>query len=354
MKKPSPAPAPAPSGPEAAPVAEGVRHLDAVQLEELTRAFRQWRDSAGGPSTRRARGRVWLTFLVLRSAGSKLGETLALDDREDIDFRQSIVRFRNEDGAQREVQLPDDVLQEVGQFVEDPFNAGLRGSVFRMDQGHVRRKFQEVGQLCGLPRELSNPTALRRSRAVELLRGGMPVKVVQSILGLTTANLVANFLEFSSDEMKRIVERQIIKETARRTSARNTFFGKVTAVRRGDIQSEVELTTLGGFKVASVITNGSLKNMGLGVGSYAWAIVKAPWVLLAEGGGESATSARNTYAGTVCEVLRGRLATEVTVALADGSLMCSISTNGDATRRFEEGDSVNVMFTPASVILLLD
>lgn len=349
----------APSGPapglQAAQVAPGVRFLDTVQLEELSRCFERWVGSARGPATRRARGRVRQVFLVLRATGARLGETLAIDDRTDIDFDRCAVFFRDGQGARRSVQLPREVAGELRAFAADPWNAALRGGIFAMDQGHVRRKFQEVGALCALPRELCNPTVLRRSRAIELLRGGIPVKIVQNILGVSTSQLLANFLDFSSDEMKTIVEHQILKETSRKTSARNTFFGKVTAIRRGDIQSEVTLATLGGFTVLAVITNGSLKNMGLRTGVCATAIIKAPWVILGKRGAHAPLSAENIFPGVAATVLQGEIMAEVTVALADQTRMCAILTGESLkTLDLKPQDAVDVMFTAASVILLAE
>lgn len=348
--------------PKASPLAgaqvpQGVKYLDAAQLAAFTAAFAQWYKATPGQATRRARGRVWCLFLVLRYTGARLQETLNLDDRADIRLDNASIRFHGgaDAGAAREVQLPREAALELAAYLDDPAHAAVRGAVFRMDQGHVRRKFQEVGQKAGLPKELANPTALRRSRAIELLQGGMPLPIVQQVLGQGTANLAASLLEFSDDATRRILGEHLRRENARRLSARNTFFGRVARIRAGDIQSEVELTTLGGYPVSAIITNGSVRSMQLREGQYATAMVKAPWVVLARGDEAPQVSAANRFAGTVRQLLTGELCTEVVTELADGVQVCAVITNDSAIAlALHEGQRLWVMFEAFAAILLAD
>lgn len=336
-------------------VPEGVKYLDTPQLTELGQAFERWYKDTSGSATKRARGRVWLTFLVLRFCGAKLGETLALDDQTDFDPDQGLLHFQSGSEGARAIQLPEEVTREIQTFLASPENASLHGKVFKMDQGHVRRKFQEVGALCGLPGELSNPTALRRSRAIELLRGDMPLKIVQRILGQGTANLAANLFDFSDNEMQRIVNKHIQKENTRRMSARNTFFGKVTSIKSGDIQSEIEVTTLGGNKIISIITNGSLRNMELKKGGYVTAIVKAPWVVLSANDTTTVTSCRNKFLGKVTDIQQGKIAAEVTVELPDGTNVCAVVTKESLLNlNLKLEQKICAMFSSSSVIVLMN
>ena len=336
-------------------VPEGVKYLDAAQLEAFTAAFARWHAATRGQATRRSRGRVWCVYLVLRFTGARLQETLNLDDLADVDLGRAVVRFHGADEAVREVQLPEEAVRQLRAYLEDPEQASLRGTVFRLDQGHVRRKFQEVGQQAGLPRELANPTALRRSRAIELLRSGVPLPVVQQTLGQNSANLAASLVEFSDAETRRILGAHLRRENARRMSARNTFFGQVTRLRPGDIQTEVELTTLGGYPVRAVITNGSVQSMQLREGRYATAIVKAPWVKLARGDEFPRTSSGNVFAGTVRQVQTGALCAEVVTELPDGQLMCAVVPASETTAPgLAVGERVWVLFESLAVILLAE
>lgn len=99
-------------------------------------------------------------------------------------------------------------------------------------------------------------------------------------------------------------------------SARNVFKGKVTAVTEGPINAEVEITTDGGDKIVSMLTETSVKSLGLAVGLEAIAVVKAPWVTLLSGASQYRFSARNQLGGTVSAITRGAVNSQVALALA--------------------------------------
>ena len=86
----------------------------------------------------------------------------------------------------------------------------------------------------------------------------MPLPVVQRMLGHSTLNVTASYVDFSDDDMRQVAKYFIEKESRRKTSARNSFFGKISSIRKGDIQAKVEMITIGGDKVTTVITNDSL------------------------------------------------------------------------------------------------
>ena len=112
-----------------------------------------------------------------------------------------------------------------------------------------------------------------------------------------------------------------------KVSARNLFTGKVSAVITGAVNTEVELTTDGGDKFVAVITEGSVKSLGLAVGKPATAIVKAPWVILVEANPKLRFSARNHFTGTVSDVTKGGVNTEIGVKLPGGSVIHAVVTN---------------------------
>ena len=331
-------------------VPSGVKHLDHARLLELTHSFRGWYEAAASPARRRSRARIWLLFLLVRYGALKLGEALAVDDRSDFDFSRSELAVGGE--HPRRVQLPKEVAQEIETLLQEPMAASLRGEVFRLDQGFVRRKFYELADGCGLPRELANPRVIRHSRAVELLREGVPLKVVQSIMGHQSVNLTAQYVNFSEDDIKRIVNYYILKETEMKTSARNSFTGKVTSIRSGNILGEVEVVTPNGLKVVSVITHDSLAALGISVGSLVTATVKAPWVILVKEDMKLKTSARNKYCGRIVTVNEGQISAEVIVELADGTKICSLVTDESVKALdMKVGDDICALFKAFSVIL---
>ena len=117
----------------------------------------------------------------------------------------------------------------------------------------------------------------------------------------------------------------------------------------------MELVTIGGSRVTTVITNDSLARLGLHPGMLITAEVKAPWVGVQKGEGEPACSAENKFQGTVKRIMKGRVTTEYAVNLADGTELCSVVTS-DSSRRLalQENDPVWVMFNSFAVVLHLD
>lgn len=65
------------------------------------------------------------------------------------------------------------------------------------------------------------------------------------------------------------------------SSARNALGGTVTAVREGAVNGEVRLGLSGGEEITAIVTNGSIRHLGLEPGVRVTALIKASSVLLA-------------------------------------------------------------------------
>lgn len=63
-------------------------------------------------------------------------------------------------------------------------------------------------------------------------------------------------------------------------SAKNQLKGKVKSITPGAINSEVVIELPGGTTITSIITKGSQEELGLKVGSTAYAVIKASNVLI--------------------------------------------------------------------------
>jgi len=339
-------------------VPEDVKCLDTVQLAEMENSFRQWADKSARADTKVSRRRILLIFLLIRYTGARLNEILTLNDQRHLDLENHLVHIgkteNSSNGAWREVQIPSQLAEELKEALNNPAFADSLGSLFKVDPGHVRRKFYERAQSCGLARKLGNPNVIRRSRAVELLRGNIPLQVVQKLLGHSTPSLAGSYVDFSTEDMCKVTRHFIEKESRRRTSARNTFFGKITRINKGDIQSEVELVTPGGDAVITVITNDSLQRLGLKPNSFVTAEVKAPWVIIAKEDAK-ATSAENKFQGSVSRIIRGKITTEFVVRIADGTELCTVVTRQSSRRlKIKKNDVVWMMFNSFAVILNID
>jgi molybdate transport system regulatory protein len=145
---------------------------------------------------------------------------------------------------------------------------------------------------------------------------------------------------------------QMIRRLSIKTSARNQFFGKVSAIMLGPVNVEVELTLTGGDRIHSVITHGGLDDLNLKIGSDAWALVKASWIILALPGAADKLSARNQLKGKVTRVLAGNVNTDVTLQLEGGNTVCAVITNESTTALgIAKGLEMYVVFKASSVIL---
>jgi molybdate transport system regulatory protein len=333
--------------------------LDPVQLGLLEKSFRSWAEAPSGTERQWSRKRILLIFLLIRYTGAKLNEVLNLSLTRDIDLVRQIIHLGRSSGTvdrpPRTIPLPGGVSSEIKALLPFSGEKDSPHSFFKVDPGHVRRKFYERAEACGFSRTLSSPDGIRKARAVELMQGNMPLPVVQRVMGHATPNLVSSLVSFSDEDMGRMTRFFLDRESSRRTSARNAFFGKISDIKKGDIQSGVTLTTLNGDAVATVITNESLKRLGLKIGSFITAEVKAPQVLLYKGEGEPRSTAENRFPGKIVKIHKGGITSEYVVRIADGTFLCALVSSETARQiDLRRGDPVWAVFSSFSVVLHVD
>jgi molybdate transport system regulatory protein len=66
-----------------------------------------------------------------------------------------------------------------------------------------------------------------------------------------------------------------------RISARNRLCGKITEIIRGSVNSEAIVQLPGSRRLTAIVTNDSVKELGLTVGAPCCALIKASHVLIA-------------------------------------------------------------------------
>lgn len=338
----------------------GFRRLTPVQLEQLTLAFQQWVRESRDMRTRRSREKVFLIFQVLRYTGARLGEVLKLDENRDFDFENSQVRISSpgtgdETSYSREVPLPPELCGAIQKWCQSNPEGNARqsrkGGLFRIDQGFLRRKFQEQQPRSSLPAELLNPRCLRNSRAAELVQGGMPLPAVRTMLGCGGSDLPGSLEMFEDNELKHVVRQYCKKEFDMETSARNTFHGHITRVETSPVLSRVTLQTGSGYEISAVITSHSLGKLGLEPGSPATALVKATWIMLEKGRPAHARDC-NALPGTITRVNHDGVLTEVQGVLKDGTPVCAlITTESQDLLDIEQGREMFFMFKALSVVI---
>lgn len=58
----------------------------------------------------------------------------------------------------------------------------------------------------GIPREKAHPHVLRHSRAMEMIKAGIPLTIIQNVLGHATLNSAAVYLKFSNVEARMLLK----------------------------------------------------------------------------------------------------------------------------------------------------
>lgn len=325
-------------------------HLTTRELNVLDEAFRTRTNETRHPSHRLSRLRLWLVFLLLRHAALRLGEALNLDDENDIDLDAGLLHVSG--GHARDIPLPRQLVPELRLFFAQPLVSARRGQLTRLDPGYVRRNFYARAKECGVAPDLSAPRALRQSRAVELIQGGMPLPAVQKFLGQPSLESTGEFLAYTDADIKSMTRHFLHREARLKTSARNIFPGRVTAIRQSGFMVEVGVTSFTGLNLVAVITQESLESLQLAKGKTVIATVKAPWVILSRDKISVKTSARNRFSGKVSRLNRSDIVCEVVVDLLEGSLACALITTESADAlKLAQGEAVSVMFKALAVIL---
>lgn len=337
-------------------VAEASDCLDSLQLEHLEREFRSWAEDSKRADVALSRKRILLIFLLIRHTGAKLHEVLDVNPLRDIDHDRLVVTFARSTPEQaRTVPLADALAVEIRDILSDEVFRQASGRSLAVDPAFVRRKFYERAQACGFPKNLGSPEMIRKSRGVELMQSNMPLPAVQMYLGHSTPNLTSAYVSFSEEDIRTITSSFLQRESHRKTSARNSFFGKITAIRPADIQAEVLLTTPDGHVISSVITLDSMRRLGLKTGRLATVDVKAPWVSLHKSEHEPLCSAENRLPGVITSINRGRVNTEYVLRIGPETDLCVITTT-DSMRRLhlQEKDTVWAVFGSYATILRVD
>ncbi|MGI2323481.1 MULTISPECIES: TOBE domain-containing protein [Methylococcus] len=137
-----------------------------------------------------------------------------------------------------------------------------------------------------------------------------------------------------------------------KTSARNQFFGKITAVNVGAVNAEVAVGLKGGQSIVAAITKESVEKLGVKVGGDAVALVKAPQVIVVTDDAGYRLSARNQLSGTVSRIHKGAVNSDVIIDLGGGETVAATITNDSLEALgLAEGQTAMAVFKAGSVIL---
>lgn len=339
-------------------IAQRDEYLDYSQLNQLEQSFRDWTEKSKRKDVRLSRLSVLLIFLLIRYTGAKLNDVLSINIHTDLDWTRCLVIFRsdgNDATKLREVHISQSLADEIRDKIDTLKSRKNSDRPLDLDPGFVRRKFYERALECGFPKQLCGPEAIRKARGVELMQSNIPLPAVQMMLGHATPNLTSAYVTFSKDEIQALTRRFLEKESGRKTSARNSFFGKVTRIVKGSIEAQIAMQTLEGDYILSVITNDSLKRLGLNPGSFITAEVKAPSVILHQGESDPKCSTENRFRGVVTRRTLGKIHTEYIVKISETTEVCAvISSTGNPSFELKVNDHAWVLFSSSSVVLHVD
>ncbi len=114
------------------------------------------------------------------------------------------------------------------------------------------------------------------------------------------------------------------------TSARNTFYARVLAIKSDAVEAQITLALQGEDKLIVTITQASVQRLRLVVGASVWALIKSTWVVLMEPQQAMRTSADNLLCGQVKDWVDDGVSSEVTLALAGGNTITAVITSASA------------------------
>lgn len=309
------------------------------------RAAEQWfEERCAGARTvrdRQARLRLWLLFLLLRYGGLRLVEALSLRP-DDWDWPRSCLWIRGR--PDRLVPLPLPLARTLRDRLEDPaFLAALAS--LSCDSSLIRRTLAQCGRACGFPSGLLSARSLRRNRARELRRHGLSPALVDAFLGRGRHESAA-----PAPGMTALLRQRIQgDDNVPRSSARNTFSGRVLRCAPCGLACRVELLTPGGLLLTAIITETSRLQLEIHEGCRLAAHVKAPQVHLAGDGCPPPPDATH-FRGEVEQMRSDERWREILLRLADGTRVCILQED-NRQPSLSPGMEAQVWFSALSVIL---
>ena len=152
-----------------------------------------------------------MVYLFLRWTGARPSEVLKIDERRGLDLRNAEVMLptlkrhsKRKKKMKRIVPIPEKLVSEYLMYTNS--HPDMERKVFKINRSNFYRVFKEVALKLGIPVNLAHPHILRHTRAIELLRNGVPVTIVQRILGHASLSTTAVYLRYSSVETKQILK----------------------------------------------------------------------------------------------------------------------------------------------------
>jgi molybdopterin-binding protein len=139
------------------------------------------------------------------------------------------------------------------------------------------------------------------------------------------------------------------------TSASNQLLGRVISITAEGLFAEVVLQLKGEDELAALITPKGVESLGLVEGSQAYAIIRAPHVMLMHADTGLKVSARNCFCGWITKTEIATVNAKVTLQLKSGNEFQAIVAQQTFTElELKEGERVCCVFRAIDVILAVE
>ncbi|MDE2503540.1 MAG: TOBE domain-containing protein, partial [Burkholderiales bacterium] len=161
------------------------------------------------------------------------------------------------------------------------------------------------------------------------------------------------FLRLQEAEFERLEALQgLLRRMSMKTSARNQFAGRVTALELGAVTAEVTLALRAGDAITATLTCDAARRLELAVGVEALALVKSSDIVLATAPAAPRVSARNRLDGVVSRLEREGADALAVVTLPGGAAV-SASLAADAVDALDlaVGRPATALFKAYAVLL---
>jgi len=135
-------------------------------------------------------------------------------------------------------------------------------------------------------------------------------------------------------------------------SARNQFPGKIKSIRTGAVNDEIVIAISPEQDIVAIITESSTQNLRLTEGAEVFALIKASSIVLATDVGGLVFSARNQLTGTITEVSKGAVNSEVVMDAGNNVKISAVVTNASFDGLgLATGIKATAIFKASSVIV---
>jgi len=147
--------------------------------------------------------RDYLMLRVLWRTGVRVNELLNITP-SDIEVRNSVVNItKAKGGKQRRVHLDAETVEMLSEYIlaqELPDNQ----PIFALKQRQVRNIAKRYGSVIGKD---VHPHTFRHSYAIHCVRNGWDIRRLQQVLGHSSLNVTAVYLQFHDEDIKELYDK---------------------------------------------------------------------------------------------------------------------------------------------------